>query len=345
MRCIVSALNRDGDLSGTGQASRIPHGVSEGVGQRVAAGAECLYGSVVVINGVSEVAVCGDVDRAVGAADERSHITAGASDHAGGDACDCFRVSRIRVGIIRQDVSGWIGPGRAIAHSACFHGSSRVRDGSGRIVDGGDAHRSRSVIAREGGGAARAGGRRVACHAVGRRGAAGLVPSLEAKRRRFSILGAGDVANVCAGRNQQGIGAADRAEVGPVGTIGRVLPGAAAGDAGDGHAADGAGVDIGPAHAAEDGRGERAAGGGIFGGRGERMGGCIGDRRGVVDAGNDDLPAGVIGGEGRGAAGAGGSRVACHAVGRSRTAGLIPALVGEGGRFAVLGRDVTNLGS
>ncbi|MFM7740222.1 MAG: beta strand repeat-containing protein, partial [Planctomycetota bacterium] len=74
--------------------------------------------------------------------------------------------------------------------------------------------------------------------AVGRSSSAGLVPSLEGEGCRLGVLRVRCVANLGRRGDQQGVGTGDCAEVGPGRTVSRVLPRAAAGDAGDRHAAE-----------------------------------------------------------------------------------------------------------
>ncbi len=98
----------------------------------------------------------------------------------------------------------------------------------------------------------------------------GLVPGLVSEGSRFAVLAVWNVADLRRGSDQQSVGSGDRAEVGPSAAIGGVLPGAAAGDGGDRHPAEGTRVDVRPGRAAEDGRGERSGGVGILVGPGQR---------------------------------------------------------------------------
>ena len=125
-------MNRDGDLRCAGQAQRVAHRVGKGVGQRVAAGAQCLYGGVAIVDGIRVRTIGCDIDGTVRSRDIGTHVGRRAADHTRRDTGNRFRITGIRVGVVGQDVAGGVGAGRSIISTTrfdrcCCIGNSRRR--------------------------------------------------------------------------------------------------------------------------------------------------------------------------------------------------------------------------
>jgi hypothetical protein len=123
-RCVVDAVDRDGQLRRVAQAKRVMHSIGEDLGRSLA-GAESEHGSGTGSDGVGEGAVGRHSERAEGARD-RSNRPEGTACGLGAkaNAIDGFGVAdgRIRIGVIGENIA------RRIARAGVVDGGGRGAD-------------------------------------------------------------------------------------------------------------------------------------------------------------------------------------------------------------------------
>ena len=147
---IVPADDGDGEFGLHHRARRVPHGVGEDFGQRVAGIAQRLDLGVVVVHHVAVAAVGGQgqgAEQADGdAADDAACARAGAG--AGPHRRHGFRIARVDIGVVVQHVAGRVQARCAVVAAARLDGDGVVRQGHRRIVLPHDKNGDRRLIAR-----------------------------------------------------------------------------------------------------------------------------------------------------------------------------------------------------
>ncbi len=130
-------MNSDRDLRGAGCPSRIGHCVSKHIQDRLAIGPESLHRGIAIVNGVRVRTIGCDVDRTIGTGNARGNVTNGTSGRSRHHTADSLGLAIGRgvwIGIVGENVAGWVGTGSAVAHSACFNGDRRIRHGRWGII-------------------------------------------------------------------------------------------------------------------------------------------------------------------------------------------------------------------
>ena len=129
-------MDGDRDLCRVCYARCIVHGIGEHIAKRVCRCSQSLNVCVDIVDRIGIRSISSDTDRTVGARHTGCYVARSTGLCTCEDSDDRFRFSvtgGILVGIVGENIAGWIGTGRRVRNPACFDSRRRI-DNSDRCI-------------------------------------------------------------------------------------------------------------------------------------------------------------------------------------------------------------------